>query len=102
MSTENHPRNRPRCADEDPELFFPYSKSQDDIMTRMAKKVCSQCLVSDACLSYALDDPDIQGIWGGTTEGERRRMRFRRKLGNASLTELYAELEKFDSDEQIA
>jgi hypothetical protein len=68
----------------------------------MAKKVCSECSVAATCLSYALDNPDMQGIWGGTTEGERRKMRFRRKLGDASLSELYAELDKYDSDEQIA
>ena len=36
--------------------------------------VCKQCPVSSECLAYALKHLMVNGIWGGTTEPERRRM----------------------------
>jgi WhiB family transcriptional regulator, redox-sensing transcriptional regulator len=43
-----------------------------------AKAVCRRCPVRDECLSYAVADPTIVGVWGGTSGRERRRMRERR------------------------
>jgi len=39
--------------------------------------------VSDACLQYALDERVDHGVWGGTSERERRRMLRRRRVGHA-------------------
>ncbi|WP_090057571.1 WhiB family transcriptional regulator [Lentzea fradiae] len=63
---------RPACADEDPELFFPESGQVAQISE--AKTVCLSCPIRRACLSYALQH-GVQGVWGGTTEDERRAMR---------------------------
>lgn len=38
------------------------------------KKVCRGCPVKDQCLEYALEHGEL-GIWGGTSERERRRLR---------------------------
>jgi WhiB family redox-sensing transcriptional regulator len=43
-----------------------------------AKVVCSGCAVRADCLAYALDDLTLQGVWGGTTERERRQLRGQR------------------------
>jgi WhiB family redox-sensing transcriptional regulator len=40
-----------------------------------ARSVCEPCPVRRECLSYALSDPGLVGIWAGTDERERRRMR---------------------------
>ena len=40
-----------------------------------AVAVCSACLVKRECGAYALADPTLLGIWGGTTEAERRKVR---------------------------
>ncbi|MBA3691573.1 MAG: WhiB family transcriptional regulator [Actinobacteria bacterium] len=41
-------------------------------------EVCATCPVSSECLRDALDSGwDIYGIWGGTTQGERRKYRKR-------------------------
>lgn len=42
-----------------------------------AKKVCAGCDVSEECLAFALAHPMIShyGIWGGTTERQRRHLR---------------------------
>jgi hypothetical protein len=42
---------------------------------REAKRICSHCPVSAECLSFALRDPGIKGIWAGTSARERDRMR---------------------------
>ncbi len=43
--------------------------------TCAARAVCQSCLVRSECLQYALADPDLSGIWGGTSARERRRIR---------------------------
>lgn len=40
-----------------------------------AKAVCADCPVVRACLEWALESNQQDGIWGGTDEGERRRLR---------------------------
>lgn len=47
-----------------------------------AKSICARCPVVDACLDYAMACHIDDGVWGGTTEVERRRLRRRR---NAEL-----------------
>lgn len=59
------------CRDSDPNMFFPERGSS----TREAKAVCAICPVRDECLDYALMNGEKFGIWGGTSERERRRIR---------------------------
>lgn len=65
---------RPLCAETDPEAFYPEKGGT----TRHAKTLCGLCDVSAQCLAYALDrglDNSWDGVWGGTTPRERRRLR---------------------------
>jgi WhiB family transcriptional regulator, redox-sensing transcriptional regulator len=50
----------------------------------VAKRVCAQCPVRQACLEHALSVPEQFGIWGGMTELERQE-EMRRRRG-ASVT----------------
>ena len=59
------------CAETDPEAFFPEKGGS----TRAAKRVCSACEVRAVCLEYALTHDERFGIWGGTSEHERRQLR---------------------------
>jgi WhiB family transcriptional regulator, redox-sensing transcriptional regulator len=43
--------------------------------TTDARAICSVCSVRQECLEYALADPEISGVWGGTSEWERRKLR---------------------------
>ena len=43
--------------------------------SRTAKALCESCPVCDDCLAFALADDQLEGVWGGTTGKERRRMR---------------------------
>jgi WhiB family redox-sensing transcriptional regulator len=58
------------CRDADPEQFF--SSAEADMAA--AVKICLGCAVREECLDWALDTRVRYGIWGGTTERERRRM----------------------------
>jgi WhiB family transcriptional regulator, redox-sensing transcriptional regulator len=56
-------------------LFFP-ERGQS---SKAAKALCAKCSVRAECLAYALEGGDRFGIWGGTSERERRRLRRGRK-----------------------
>jgi WhiB family redox-sensing transcriptional regulator len=58
------------CKGLDPSIFYP----DDDSDALDAKAVCAVCGVRVACLEYALQSREKQGVWGGATERERRRM----------------------------
>ena len=63
-------RNHGACRGIDPEVFYP----PDDDDAEAAKEVCAQCQVRQACLEHALVTRESDGVWGGATERERRRM----------------------------
>jgi WhiB family transcriptional regulator, redox-sensing transcriptional regulator len=64
------------CAAADPELFFPLSaKAAWTPQVAQAKEICAGCPVRPECLDFALVHRDVQGIWGGTTEQERKARR---------------------------
>lgn len=58
------------CAQVDPEIFYPDKGGS----TRNPKRICAMCEVREPCLEYALTHEDAGrfGIWGGTSERERR------------------------------
>jgi WhiB family redox-sensing transcriptional regulator len=37
--------------------------------------VCATCPVADICLSWAIETNQTEGIWGGHTPKERRKIR---------------------------
>lgn len=54
---------------EHPEVNFFPDPSQS---AAPASAVCARCLVASECLSYALSETGIAGVWGGTSDEERR------------------------------
>ncbi|MCI4146600.1 WhiB family transcriptional regulator [Streptomyces albogriseolus] len=65
------------CAGADPDLFFPVGHGGSApvlLQADRAKAVCRRCPVREQCLAWALRHEEVDGIWGGTTEGERRAM----------------------------
>lgn len=64
------------CAGMDVELFFPARGES----TATIKATCAGCPVAAECLDYALRNGEKFGIWGGTSERERRRLRRGRGL----------------------
>ncbi|WP_328745277.1 WhiB family transcriptional regulator [Streptomyces sp. NBC_00285] len=69
-------RERAACLRVDPELFFPISNSGPTLrQIDEAKAFCGGCPVAQQCLDWALRVGPVDGVWGGTTEIERRAMR---------------------------
>ena len=64
------------CRDLPPATFFP----SDGVGVDRARRICAQCSVQTTCLEYALSHRIDHGVWGGTSERERRRILRRRKL----------------------
>jgi Transcription factor WhiB len=62
------------CAQTDPELFFPDSAGDALRIKSVIKRICGSCDFKTECLEYALETRPF-GIWGGTLESERKRMR---------------------------
>jgi WhiB family transcriptional regulator, redox-sensing transcriptional regulator len=77
LSIENDDwREHSACRDTDPDLFFPVGTTGPAIeQIETAKSVCRQCEVQRECLEYALATNQDSGIWGGTSEEERRALR---------------------------
>lgn len=74
------------CRTEDPELFFPVGNAGPaKLQVRKAQRVCAVCPVSAACLAYALDMGESLGVWGGTSEEERRTLKHRRSRQQAAV-----------------
>lgn len=67
----------PVCATVDPEAFFPEKGVGGHRAVKIAKDICKKCPYIEKCLQWAIDNSE-SGIWGGTTERERRTMRHRR------------------------
>ncbi|MFI6274526.1 WhiB family transcriptional regulator [Streptomyces sp. NPDC050988] len=69
-------RERAACLRVDPDLFFPIGVSGLTLeQVDAAKVVCARCPVVEQCLAWAVQVGQVEGIWGGTTESERRAMR---------------------------
>jgi WhiB family redox-sensing transcriptional regulator len=64
-------RRSAACRGLDPEIFYP-STEDDDVAD--AKAVCTACDVQQLCLEWALQVREKEGVWGGATEKERRRI----------------------------
>ena len=59
------------CAEVDPELWFPENGSP----AHDAKATCARCDIKEDCLTEALADPGLEGVWGGLSKRERQNLR---------------------------
>ena len=63
-------QDRSACYGLDPEVFFPTTEEE----AGLALSYCSACSVRETCLAWALQNGERYGVWGGTTEQQRRRL----------------------------
>lgn len=64
---------------DDPSIFFPTRGET----TEPAKAVCERCLVRKECLEFALRRGINQGVFGGASAVQRRRLRLGAAAGGA-------------------
>jgi WhiB family redox-sensing transcriptional regulator len=69
-------RDDAACRDADPELFFPIGTTGSALrQIGEAKRICRVCPAQTQCLAWALENGVTDGVWGGTTQDERRAIR---------------------------
>lgn len=76
------PRERPDWMEEAAcknrtDLFFPGEHGMTEVAA--AKRICAACPVESACLAYALEYGEKDGIWGGTSGDQRKAILKRRR-----------------------
>ena len=72
-----------KCRDLPASTFFP----SDGVGVDAARQVCATCPVREPCLEYALAQHIDHGVWGGTSERERRRIARTRRLAAAGAAD---------------
>jgi len=73
-------RKHAACSGLDPVIFYPDSELDED--AEPAKAVCGACPVRHDCLEHALAVREKDGVWGGASEKERRRIIRQRRRAN--------------------
>jgi WhiB family redox-sensing transcriptional regulator len=69
-------RAKAACAEVDPDLFFPVGVTGPAVgQIAAAKAVCGECTVQAECLDFAISTNQEYGVWGATSEEERRVLR---------------------------
>src|SRR5690348_16458568 len=63
------------CKGMDPAIFFPDPWAGQSVAP--AKAICAECVVRSECLDWALGHEENDGVWGGTSQRERRRIKRR-------------------------
>lgn len=78
--TPKHPPTDGLCVGKTDMFFLPPSCTREILdMQREALRLCRACPNLEHCREYALHY-EMYGIWGGTTERERREIRKERNI----------------------
>lgn len=56
-----------------PDLYF--ATQTEGHYSQLAIRACSDCPIRQMCGEYAIKHNETEGIWGGLTAGERKRIR---------------------------
>jgi WhiB family redox-sensing transcriptional regulator len=65
-------RDQAQCRGIDPQVFHP--AEDDEVGAEAAKAICEICAVREPCLEFAIAAREKDGVWGGLTARERRRL----------------------------
>ena len=69
-------RKTAACRDTSPELFFPIGTTGQAVdQIEAARMVCMACPSRIPCLEFALSTNQDSGVWGATSEEDRRHLR---------------------------
>jgi len=76
LTAEDPWQLRAACRGPQAYLFFPPNhperKEERESRESRAKAICAVCAVVRECYDFALETREAHGIWGATTESERR------------------------------
>ena len=77
------------CSVEVLPLFFSLDLGEE----KKAKRICQFCPVKEPCLEFALKH-DEKGVWGGTSDRERNRIRIKRYQVHSNSVKLEVSLQQ--------
>lgn len=80
-NTENEWKQQGACRGVSPNVFFPEKGKGNDYDTKVkeAKAYCQDCKVRTQCLNFAITTGQEDGVWGGTSPEERKKIKRLRK-----------------------
>jgi WhiB family redox-sensing transcriptional regulator len=61
------------CKGADSQVFFAETNWHEN--HEIARGFCSECVVRDECLEFAMDNDISHGIWGGLSPSQRKMSR---------------------------
>ena len=90
-----------QCVTEsDLDFFFP--DSQVELAQRLPRlqELCNSCIHKTACLSFAIDNHEIDGFWGGMTPEQRSHLTKKKEAGTRRFREIQEYLSQgYDKNE---
>ena len=87
------------CGDLPVNRFYPDPRARSNARAAAAVEVCNACPVRSSCRAVALTR-DEHGVWGGTAEADRTRMRTALTDG-APVDAVLAETVPLDDNEEV-
>lgn len=67
-------RSSAACSGLPHSIFFPAGEATEEDVA-YAKEICGICPVTEDCLEFAFETNQRSGVWGGTSEEDRRALR---------------------------
>ena len=92
-----------QCMNEsDLDFFFP--DSQVELAQRLSRlqELCNSCIHKTACLSFAIDNHETDGFWGGMTPEQRSHLTKKKEAGTRRFREITEYLSQGFTKEEIA
>ena len=92
-----------KCMEEsDLDFFFPTSQVELEKRLPRLRQLCSSCIHKTACLSFAIDNHEEDGFWGGMTPQERTHLMKKKEAGTRRFREITEYLSQGFSKKEIA
>jgi len=91
-----------KCVEEDPDFFFPDSKVEWEERLPRLQELCSSCIHKTACLSFAINNQETDGFWGGMTPQEREHLMTKKEDGTRRFREIQEYLSRGLTKEEVA
>lgn len=86
-------RKQAACREMEPDLFFPVGTTGPALVQiEESKRICAICEVRAECLEFALATNQESGVWGGTSEEERKILRKKWLAGRLDPSKFAAEV----------
>ena len=92
-----------KCAEiEDLDFFFPSTGVELRERLPRLQQLCGSCIHKTACLSFAINNNETDGFWGGMTSDERSVITSKKEAGTRRHREIQEYLSQGFSKREIA